>query len=302
MKKVISFIKENVFLSISTLLLILVIMLILIAYIPNWNIKTNDKINNTSESGVKNKADNQEETGINLSENGEFANYNKEKSFVCNALNEEIYLADPKSFISYDGSKYSYYLYNITKKYENEQNCLQVFKTDKKIIGYKDYWLHDGFGDIGVVYSDLTYDIVYNRQLVTIGKYVAHEKDVERIKRNYNYIYYYRLEDLIGGNVSSSLIVGKQAIYDGIFSEEHYVVDVFEGSDIKKVFPRNVINGESVFTYGVINKDCYEYVDRKCEYGFVVNDDLERYKDLIAFMNESYIVFKDGTTYSYQHK
>lgn len=295
MDRIKKFIKENTFLSISLVLLSTTMIIIAVAYIPDWNNGEKHKSNTST------KINSESKSNIELNETGNYAKYYKKKDFVCDALSERIYLANDSSFISSDGVKYKYYLYNVSKKYENEQNCLLVFESDKKIIGYYDI-PGDGYyySNNGIVYSDLTYDKVENRQLVTIGKYVAHEQTVEKLKSKYDYIYYYRLTDLIGGNEGSSLLVCQQAIYKNIYSPYSTVLEVFEGYNIQKVFPYNVVSETEVFTYGIIDKDCYDYVDRKCTYGFMINEDLEKYVDSIAFINESYIVFKDGTVYLYE--
>lgn len=288
MNKVKIFIKENNALVAS--LILLLILLICIFSLNNNETKGNEALYEINSELNPN---------IDLDENGNYAKYYKEKDFICSSLNEKIYLADSKSFISYDGSKYSYYLYNISKKYENEQNCLLIFQTDKKIIGYNHYVENGYLRKNGIVYSDLTYDKVENRQLVTIGKYIRHIERTEILKSNYDYIYFYQLTDLIGGSLSSSLFVCKQAIYENIEHEPKQALEVFEGHNIQKVFPHNVISETDVFTYGVKDKSCYDYVDRKCEYGFTINNDLKKYIDYIAFMNEHYIVFKDGSSYYY---
>lgn len=295
MDKIKKFIKENIFLAISLTLLFIILIVIAVSYIPDWN---NDE---QHEGNTSPKINSELKSKTELNEVGKYAKYYREKDFVCDALSENIYLANDKSFISYDGENYKYFLYDISKKYNNEQNCLLVFKSNKKIIGYFDI-PGDGYtyNPNGVVYSDLTYDKVENRQLVTIGKYVAHEQTVEKIKSKYDYIYYYRLTDLIGGNEGSSLLVCQQAIYKNIYSPSSTVLEVFEGYNIQKVFPYNVVSETEVFTYGIIDRDCYDYVDRKCIYGFMINEDLEKYVDSIAFINESYIVFKDGTVYFYE--
>lgn len=50
---------------------------------------------------------------------------------------------------------------------------------------------------------------------------------------------------------------------------------------------------------GVIDYSCKEYVDKECKKGYKENTDLTAKYENIVFVNQSYIVFEDGTTYMY---
>ena len=293
--------KPNYFIYIIGFVLVLTVILMII--LNNTSNENNDgenyNDNYNSNSDNYNNGENKDydyDSSELIEANGELGLYNADvKHFVCDALNEKIMFGNGSSLVTYDGEYYGIYDYNVTKKYNNEQNCRLFLKTKKQIIGFDKY-------TSSIIYSDFTYDSFYvmygEKDYKEVGKLMYHEDTANRLKSKYRTKYIYQNMDLIGGNFSDDLFVDDKKIYHGVLSEDVKSY-TFDDNTIDKVFPYNVVTSNGVYTYVITDTSCYDYVYGVCRHGFVLNHDLDRVKKLIAFMDKDYIVLKDGTIYGY---
>lgn len=165
----------------------------------------------------KDKITNKNDKKIERPEAVKMIYFDKRNNFVCEALQYYIYYANADIFVAFDGSNYYLYSYNIQKKYSNEQNCLQIHKTNKKIIEYDKISLgHMINGTIYVnktynriIYDDLKYDKVEDGKIVKNdeSKYIMHESFISMVKEKCNQKYIIEKIELIGGHDDNILYV-----------------------------------------------------------------------------------------------
>lgn len=308
MKNIIKYIKNNIFLSVSISLLIVVLIIMIISYLPNKSIKGNnsDKLNIEEQemdvfdkiSEMLNKSENTEIK----SAQGESAMYYSNKKILCPKMEYSI-LSNDEIFITYENNIYNVYKYDMNLKFSNELNCIFINSIDKKPIGLAEYTNlyvngKPKFGNY-IIYEDLYYAEVYNN---TINNH--NSKDSISVHKN---ITDYNPDFLIGiyqSHFNERFMIYKHNIYNMYvhYYDNHFelISSIPEDERVIKVNGLTLVTNKAIYNYGIVDYSCYEYADKECKNGFKKNVDLTKRYDDIMFVNDSYVIFRNGNTYFYE--
>lgn len=79
------------------------------------------------------------------------------------------------------------------------------------------------------------------------------------------------------------------------------VIFIPKEETVEIIADKAIVTSDNVYIYA--NKDplCHNYVNANCEKKFIINEDLTRRINEIVFIDNSYVVFKDGSTYLYEN-
>ena len=265
----------------------------------------------------------------NLETTGITSNYYKSNDTSCPAFGYDIIYADDKYFVSNENGIFKMYEYNLNLKYSNGTNCKFIYEypEEVKYIAYKDNYKCDpyhGAVSLFTVYSDYSYH-PFKSNVNGYNSYACYNtwKYNYTIKNPFSPTYLIQYKDYSDGKVVksqgystiSSLVIEKDKIYSiheyTINDRAFYSSDVrasnnnmvyldFEDTDekIERVLNGIVITNKNVYVPGIVDYGCYEYADGTCKNGYKKNEELSKLMNDIVFINESYVVFNDGTTYS----
>ena len=317
MEKIKSFIKENTLIAILLLLFFVTLIIIGVVSISNKNAAGTGK-SNTSEVDGNNKHLSE------LDESGKSAKYTKVKDTNCPQLSGVMYATGDKFITELDG-KYYLYDYVIEKKYSDETNCRLVEELEKKPImfTYDSLFWDDDHTTLQkttyIVYEDLTYAKMsnpndynmkkeynsydYTGTALEDGSYIietpSYENEVVKWK-NGTESFKIKNEFLDTSKYGKEWKVSKYALSYMNSISNNIFLELTIDEPILKYLDGAVVTDRAIYTWGLFDDSCLTYADVECEFGFVKNLDLEDKYDDIIFVNKQYIVFKDGTTYTYQ--
>jgi len=303
MNKIKLFIKKNLFLSISIFMLIVVLVIIAIAYIPK------DKTNNDIKDKTMDIFDELDKKVLESNDSsiksikGKSAIYYNSKKVMCPSLEHSV-LSNDEIFISLKDNSYNVYKYNMNLKYSNELNCVHISSLDKKPIGITNYtnnYSSTNTAILGnyIIYKDLKYGEIKNdtiKNSIASDSISAHSKLKE-----------YEPDFLIGiyqTRENERFMISNNEIYDMYvyYNYNHFelVTTLAEDETVLKVNGYTLITNKAIYNYGIVDYSCYEYADKECINGFKKNEDLTARYDDIMFVNDSYVIFKNGNTYLYE--
>lgn len=289
-----------------------------------------DSLKKNDNNHITNKID--DEINVNeLEENGEIAKYTKVKNVNCKAFKNAIY-ANNKYFISNEDGKYIKYEYSIDKKFSNEENCNVIEELEKKPLFITDDTLFvksekNGkcyYNDIGmtkstfIIYEDLSYALFsYPNEYCIKQEFDTSATDGSIIwdssgnSTPYEWkelqwkkgVDRYQIKSLFedDNNYAEYWDVKKHAITSTKREGDVPIIllELYISEDILKILDGIVVTDSKIYIPGVIDYSCKEYVDKECKKGYKENTDLTVKYENIVFVNRSYIVFEDGTTYMY---
>lgn len=329
MKKISAFIKEHKLLTIA---LFMMILLVVVAIVINGSVDKSkgkeqdvfDRLNSMS------SMDSNETKQISLE--GENAIYTKIKDVKCEALKNAVVAYD-EFFIAYDEETMKsnkVYRYNLQLLFENEENCILDHTSDdknfKSLLGFKtDYSLNR---DIMVTTSEMSK--IPTRYYGNDPQLPVYYFERTSTSSTNHYIPYYTIDsfsqyrlnneieliknpDIIYQVANAKAVIKDNIMYKVRLEQDYITIYdlqltediVFKPQEsdeiILKVFTDAVITNKRVYVYGISDDSCLNYVDRECEKGFVINEDLTKRIDDIAIINSAGIVFKDGSAYLYEN-
>ena len=294
----------------------LILIILLLTGCGDETVNNNDSQSSNSKLLRKVAVSNLETTGIT-------SKYSKLESTSCPGFGDIIY-SDDKHFISNEDGVNKKYEYNLNMKYSNGTNCKLIGEYQEKVlyvtyntIGQKcyNYW-DDGSTKLYTVFADNSFARLESEtSYICDGKW---EKEYI-IKNPFNGLYEIQYKDYNDGKKikssgGSSLVIEENKIYSiyaGIANDRvahgpftlyynNRVYLDFEdvNEKIEKVLNGIVFTNKAVYVPGLVDNGCHEYADGICKNGYKKNEELSKLMGDIVFINESYVVFSDGTTYS----
>lgn len=198
------------------------------------------------------------------------------------------------------------YYYNFEKPFiSNQKNCINAFETVENTVANSEY---------SCIISNANSLITFKNEISVLS--------------NCNSMGFTSINSLYQNNISGgayilspidrpiyqfnkfkAILEGK-TIYDSTIhfnynrlyfaKKNEPIFSVNDDEEIIKILGNNIITDKNIYKYGITNYDCFEYADGVCEEGFKINEDLTKRIDDIIFIDDLYIVFRNGTTYMYR--
>lgn len=285
--------------------------------------------NNNDVFEMLNKEQNTKKNQVILS--GKSASYSKTNDVKCDELKNAV-VAYNNYFITADETSMrtnKIYKYNFQLLFENEENCILAYSDDNKdfksLLGFendsvskesiiamssqmsdKPVRYYGGDPQLPIYYSVNLSESLTSNALISyytidsFSNYRLNKSD--ELVQNPSVIYQLVNDKVIISNnkiYKVDLVKSYLFIYDVELTNEIIFEPLEDEETILKVFEYAIITDKRVYVYGMSNDNCLHYVDGKCEYGYVVNEDLSNRIDDIVFVNSNEIVFKDGSAYLY---
>lgn len=285
--------------------------------------------NNNDVFEMLNKEQNTKKDQVILS--GKSASYSKTNDVKCDELKNAV-VAYNNYFITADETSMrtnKIYKYNFQLLFENDKNCILVHSEDNKdfksLLGFgnnsvsnetiiamtsqmseKTIRYYGGEPQLPIYYSVnlgeplLSTAFISYYTIDSFSNYRLNKSD--ELVQNPSVIYQLVNDRVIISNnkiYKVDLVKSYLFIYDVELTNEIIFEPLEDEETILKVFEYAIITDKRVYVYGMSNDNCLHYVDGKCEYGYVVNEDLTNRIDDIVFVNSNEIVFKDGSAYLY---
>ncbi len=240
-------------------------------------------------------------------------------------------------FISKNSDKYDIYEYNFEDKYDNNQNCKIVAEG----TNYDSLIAHPSNDVVVIavsskeeieVFDNVTAEkkYYYGMKILNLtepGDNIGLIKRYDKIQEDEDIIYDNDDEYDVADNDDTKLglansiymlhdsyvLVSNLTLsYTGLFLDDEDTYSLLQTSSIidvdaslyeyvKKNFNNSIITNKKVYSF---KSYCayYDYLGEEiCQDKFIVNEDLTPSITEISFINDSYIVFKDGTTYMYNN-
>lgn len=294
----------------------LILIILLLTGCGDETVNNNDSQSSNNKLLRKVSVSNLESTGIT-------SKYYKSESTSCPGFEHDIIYSDDKYFVSNEKGIYKKYEYNLNMKYSNGTNCKLVYEYPKKVLyiarrgSHKCFWY--GVHDVFTIFSDYSYipfDVKkYDDSTDILDISYTCDSDWAypyTIKNPFRPLYGVQYKDYNDGGIFkthssiSYLVIEEDRIYNahGIIGHVNFNRNMvyldFKDVDekIEKALDGIVFTNKAVYMPGIVDYSCYEYADRICKNGYKKNEELSKLMDDIVFINESYVVFKDGTTYS----
>ena len=277
--------------------------------------------NETSNDGTSTNSALKKVKISNLETTGITQKYHKEDDTYCPSFENAIYV-DDTYFVSNEDGVAKRYEYNLNKKYSNGTNCKLVNEYPKEAlyVAYKknhtcDY-LYKLKADMFVVFTDYTYSALNPTTTSYNNGYCGYFDDYIWV---YNDYYYWE-----GGHIIKNRFLGNDIKYQDVENAvnvdfEYYknypitvesskvynsgipdaiLLKLSSNESVIKVLDGIIITNKNVYIPGIVDYGCYEFADGSCKSGYKKNEELSKLIDDISLVTESYVVFKDGTTYS----
>jgi hypothetical protein len=238
------------------------------------------------------------------------ATYTKKNYVNCDKFADAVSALD-NFFITNKGELYRY---DINKLFDNNQNCKMVDWEDSRNVTYTSIFEMKNNLDKDSTPYVISDDGSNGLYMYT---YSLGFKKGTTISKQTIPMYYFKRDIFGNGNIYQ--IQDKKGIVKNgsldeisIDTNNRYGVNVdmykstgetlFRPNDdekIIKILDSVIFTNNGIYNYTILDRNCLNYVDSDCKLGFKRNFDLTERKNDIIFMDQSNIIFKDGSSYQY---
>lgn len=268
----------------------------------------------------------------------QIAEYKYDKTIKCEAFNEDIkyfsYNGSTSWLVTDNNDIYIYNLYNL---FSNNTNCKKVndkfpeVKNSWRNLNGNISYFDEKYKSISIniennnaIINTLRYNLYFDEspklefeKLVEYGyTKVQHEPPTLGIKGDNNiygfylgkdmeqYRLYNKYEILINYETIEFSVAEDEVIIDFYYTPNIYYNDLGNLENYKNYnTEENMLNNfiltdKSYYRYQLLNESCKEYIDEKCEYKLMKDEELSKYKDYILYRDSSILITKNGRVFS----